>query len=192
MRPLPALALLAAGLSLAACTAAVSPEEAAFDDYADLAAEIADRWAGQPATPAGALPVFGSSTYRGTALMTIGTPITTEMRGDAQIEVDFFADEVGGSLGNWVGTVNGQDLRFYAGSVAIDDGVINVASPLPIRADFAGTLTGGTDVIVVNGELAGRFRGAAGPGAVEAKSETGSLFIVNGSVLDGSLSIIAE
>jgi hypothetical protein len=187
-------AICGAAILLAACvsTTTPTPQQAAFQTLRNETDALRDRHRGAPVTPWFNIPTRGGALYQGTAVLNLATPRPSQLLGEATITADFARNDIDGVLGNFVGRLDGQPTRFYAGTIDFSDGNINTSATNMITADIGGLLTGGGDVVAVGGGVVGNFLGAAAPQAVELKERTGTFFSYNGGAVGGNLRVLAD
>lgn len=199
------------GLAVAGLAALAGCEEFSFSDpatteeeaYLALQAEtlaLRDATEFLAVTDAVDLPVSGSATYEGTALIALDAPTggaASELIGDASIVADFEAATVTGQADGFHGTVNGGDVAAFEGTVFLSQGAIdssNVGND-QIAADVNGTLSGGGDTLVVDGAVAGNFLGDPlllneAPEALSLATDDATTFRLNGADVTGGMEII--
>lgn len=106
----------------------------------------------------GEFPTTGTATFSGTyrsVLDASGSPTT--IYGLADLTADFAGSSLSGDVDTFVGERSTGARGFYAGTVTLLNGVIGkdpaVAGSRPndLRFDYAGTLTGNGQTIVLNG-----------------------------------------
>jgi len=194
MNRLVALALFAP-LALSACDVALTQDETAYDTLSAETTRLRAAYAGVPVTTAVQMPLFGNATYDGTAVMTLDTPTRSSLIGEAAVIANFSTDRVFGTFDNFVGSLNGAPVQTFAGLLTTTNGEIDVSQSNFIQADMGGVLTGGGNVIGVDGAIIGNFLGPRAPfvpAALEAKATNTTDFTVNGLNFVGGMSIIAE
>lgn len=188
------LIALLAPLAISACDTALTPEDIAYGELSDETDGLRAQFAGVPATTAVQLPLFGSATYDGTAVVTLNTPVRSLLAGDAQVEANFAIDRVFGTFDNFVGSLNGAPVRSFDGLLTTTSGEIDVTEANFIQADFGGVLTGGGNVIGVDGALAGNFLGPRAPffpAGLQVKATNTTDFTLNGFDVSGGMLVIA-
>ena len=150
------------------------------------------------------MPDTGSATYTGVAAVVVETPATmTVLAGEASIVAEFGTNTLSGSMTNFIG-VSGPNVENppdavldgatpYAGTLAVTNGTIGSIVASGVSADFAGSLTGGGNVIVMNGTMIGQFIGNPNPLGLLMQSNDGtSTTTLNGAVVDGTAGLSAE
>lgn len=185
-------------LALAGCDEFVIVDDPT-DDYLALQDEtrsLRTAIAGLPVTEAIDIPLSGSATYDGTALIALSTAaVGSELIGDAIITADFAADTIGGSMGGFYGTIAGGPVTAFDGEIVISKGLIDVIPEHDMTGKIDGTLSGGVNELVVNATLEGNFLGDPGflneaPEAVQLNSTPESIFTLNGGVVAGEMEVI--
>ncbi|MEJ6401625.1 hypothetical protein [Yoonia sp. 2307UL14-13] len=143
---------------------------------------------GMAATETADVPITGAITYDGSVTISVETSVPIFLAGDAAITMDFAAGDVSGEMRNMFGRREGQALQDYAGTLVIADGTVDDANGWSV--DYAGTLESGSDTLVFAGQVVGSLYGAEAEAI--AGAEFGALIDVNGDIVDGSLTIVAE
>lgn len=190
--------LAAMGLALGAlgaCGDVAIEEEMTYGELVAANAEMAARVTGWPDAAAAEVPVTGSATFEGFATLVMETPRTTDLVGRATLTADFGNDSIAGTLEDFAGRVNGAAVQELDGEIAVTDGDLRVLAPSVFRADLGGLLTGGGQVLGVEGGLLGSFRAEPGSeeaGGLAALSTAGTDFTLNGQEHAGSLAIVGE
>ena len=144
---------------LAGCES--SDEASDLDDLRDRSDDniaLLDRIEDMSPSAAADVPLSGTATYEGFAGILLETPgSNTALIGDAEITADFATDEMEGRLDNFEGRVQGGGVQDFDGEITLSDGDIAVVTGSDFRANAGGVLTGGGDVIGVDGSIVGAF-----------------------------------
>lgn len=139
-----------------------------------------------------AIPASGTATYNGVAALRVGEPGNrTQLAGDAQIDFDFQQGTVAGRLDRFFGVDNTRDLAEYRGSLVLSAGEIGMTRPNAWQADYAGTINGNGDRIVLDGQIIGDFVGTPIRAATASEAD-GDSAQMNGNRESVSLEIVAE
>lgn len=155
---------------LAACSSTTTP---AVDARNEIAAEYNRQvglYATDPVVTAANLPVTGGAQYDGAIRLLVDTVGTTEILGRAEVEVDFFNDEVDAGFSDFFGRANGGAVVAWTETSAmLSDGAIDVVQPSSqfIQTTLTGALRSDNgDVLRIFGiPLDGTFRDATFPSA---------------------------
>jgi hypothetical protein len=154
--------------ALAACSGGSKPSIdptndplAPYLNYNVLDAQLQQRYKTLAYTPSDDLPKTGHATYSGVIrLLTELSSIQTELAGSLDVTVDFGGAVFSGAAS---GFVDAGD-RSYAGTLALDDGILDLyADPsTTFRAfsDLLGTLDGQGYSIRINADIYGDFHGS--------------------------------
>ncbi len=174
---------------------ATTPEEQAFLDLQDQTLSIRDEIDDLSETPYTDLPVSGGAQYVGTAVISLDTPTTSELVGDASIQVNFATDRVTGGMDGFHGMVDGGPVEAYDGTIVLSNGVIAVRDSGYIDAQANGTLTSDSHDINVGAELTGTFLGDTSgslvpPAGIDLNSDADSDFQLDFADVGGSMEII--
>lgn len=199
------------GLAVAGLAVLAGCEEFSFSDpatteeeaYLALQAEtlaLRDTTELLAVTDAVDLPVSGSATYEGTALIALDATsggAASELIGDASIVADFEAATISGQADGFYGTVDGGDVAAFEGTIFVSQGTIDSSNSGAdqIAADVNGTLSGGGDTLVVDGAVAGNFLGDPlllneAPEAVALGTDDATTFRLNGEGVTGGMEVI--
>ncbi len=200
------MSLAVAGLAvLAGCEEFSFTEPTTTEDEAYLALQaetlaLRDATEFLTVTDAVDLPVSGSATYEGTALIALDAPTggaASELIGTASITADFEAATVSGQADGFYGTVDGGDVAAFEGTIFVSQGAIDSSNSGndQISADVNGTLSGGGDTLVVDGAVAGNFLGDPlllneAPEAVGLETDDATTFRLNGEDVTGGMEVI--
>lgn len=79
--------------------------------------------------------------------------------GQANINVNFDNNTLGGSVTNLVGADRSDRIDAYTGTITINNGFIGTTTANSITANYSGTLNGNGDRIVLGGGMDGYFVG---------------------------------
>lgn len=187
-----------AGMALAALAGCevgegLTENEEMFNDLGGAFNAMDSRVAALPGSGADT-PVTGSAVFEGYAAMTLDTARTSQFVGTAEVEVDFGRGEMSGTLEDFVGQIQGGQVREFAGAMRIPDGDPDASGPGRYRADLVGALSGGGDRLEVEGGLFGRFHTDAGQpaGALRGFDDDETAFRLNGRRVEGELGIVAQ
>ncbi|MBS1304185.1 hypothetical protein [Loktanella sp. SALINAS62] len=127
----------------AAAAKALDPQVNSRLDFAEIATvakDVNDGYAAASITPKSLVPTTGRATYNGAVGGNLSVPgRTTDVAGLMQLGVDFGANRVGGTLGNFV-TRDGAEID---GTLSVNNGVLNRTSnsrQVAIFADVDGNL----------------------------------------------------
>lgn len=150
-------------------------------------------------TAAADLPVTGTASYDGTALIALDAPAggaASELIGTAVLEADFANATISGQADGFYGTVAGGEVTAFAGQVFLSQGAIDASGGDQIGADVNGTLQGGGDTLVVGGTVAGNFLGDPlllnePPAAMVLATGDDTSFVLNGTAVTGGMEIVA-
>jgi len=137
------LLLVSAALPLvAACsggvvgTDPVAARNALATEYNTLTA-----YGSAPVVNAGQLTGSGTATYDGVMRVQVDTITTTEVLGEAAVNVNFAADTVNASFGNFYGRANGQPVTAWAETTQVTaTGGLNTASGSIIQTVLNGRI----------------------------------------------------
>ncbi|NNF25114.1 MAG: hypothetical protein HKN63_09975 [Rhodobacteraceae bacterium] len=190
-------ALAARGAGLAALALTVSACSSDGTTNADKVAEFAaiTDWLEDKFNTAfleeGAIPSTGTASFTGYAGVIVGSgaePLA--LLGDASIDIDWDDDTVTGTLDDFFGVEGGAEGD-YTGSVAIVNGDFLGNQPNAFTFDYAGTLGGQGNTIVLDGSGEGILKGTPIAGLFAA-SNAGETDLLNGVETDVLLAIAAE
>jgi hypothetical protein len=180
-------------LALFSCLVACG-QVADLVQYADTADEAQDRnarVANLANTSFVSMPVAGSVIYGGHASVVYvqnGTEVA--LLGQAVVTANFTNQMISGQVDQVFGGTGLTDLQNYDGVLTFD-GQIGVRRPNSFDAVIAGTISGGGQVIAVDGPLIGDFRGM-GAQAVSAITNAQMLATVNGIEVPLRVKVTAE
>ena len=133
----------------------------------------------------GNMPSRGSAVYQGFAEIVIDTPRgDTSLLGDAVLTADFADRDMDGTLGNFVGSVNGDAVREYSGQLLLNGGIPNRGNLDPANwgTTMSGQLRSGLNQVIIAGGMGGDFRTdrqvGGQPNAIFGDSTSGTTFTV--------------
>jgi hypothetical protein len=148
--------------------------------------------------PDNAIPASGSATFTGFANVTVtqpGGPLT--LTGPATVAIDFGSRDLTGSATGFSG-VEGTTVSAYAGTIAFENGRIGrdetpptVQQPNDVRLDYAGTLTGDGNTVVLDGSASGKLKGSPIRG-LNVTAPVGETVRLNGSSAPSTFTLVAE
>ncbi len=147
-------------------------------------------------TDIASLPLTGTATYDGTALIALTTPTRdSELIGNASITADFATDILSGQMGGFYGSIDDGEVEAFDGNITISKGLIDRTDTTVIDAKVDGTLVGSTDVLDVNATLNGNFLGEPtfldeAPDGIELSATDTSVFTLNGDVVTGGMDVV--
>ncbi len=187
-----------ATLALGGCNGPIefSPETTRYLNLLSDASTLQDDVAALAATPTVDVPIAGTASYDGTALIVTEALPRTQLVGVAALEANFGANTIAGSMDDFHGIVDGGSIRAFDGELLLSNGQIIRLPVQSLAADVTGTLTGGGDTVVVDASLLGNFRGAPSAGdpappAVFLNSVAAvTTFNVNGTDQFGEMEVI--
>jgi len=151
---------------LAACNATATTDAGAFNalaaEYNDLAAD----YSATGRVGAADVALFGSATYDGAMRIQVDTVQPTDVLGEASINVNFGADTIAASFGNFFGQANGRPVEAWTETVPVRaGGVIDVSQPGQqfVQTTLSGTLRSASGNVLTLGPLPldGSFRDTA-------------------------------
>jgi hypothetical protein len=170
----------------------LSAEDQAFSALQDETTSIAAQLAPLSATPVANIPVTGSATYAGTALIAFDTPVrASELIGTADITARFGpgADTISGTLDGFYGTIDGGAVDEYDGAIQLTSGEIDRTDTTVIAVTADGILTNGDQTLNVGADLDGNFRGL-NPLGISLVSNDDSVFRLDGATVDADMEVI--
>lgn len=137
------------------------------------------------------IPHAGSATYYGFGAIYIeDQPDDGYLIGEAEVRVDFGTYAYTGEVTNMAGTVNSQASVEWDGALELSGGV-GVGHPAGLGGAVTGTLTAGSDHLVMYGPMSGTFIGSPVSGLTMNGSD-GMTTILNDEHVTGSIAVIAE
>jgi hypothetical protein len=143
------------------------------------------------------IPVTGTAVYEGFMNVDVrGAPDPFQLTGTTRITADFAASTLSGEATDFE-LRRGTLLSSASGTVTFQNGRIGqVGTPLTgdpndVRLGYVGTVTAPGNVVVLNGEAAGKFRGAPIEGLL-AESVDGHTVRLNGTDVAADVTIAAE
>lgn len=190
--PLTGLALIAVAGCEPFAFDDLSAEEQAYSALQDETASIAAELEPLSATPVANIPITGSATYAGTALIAFDTPVRdSELIGTADITARFGpgADTVSGTLDGFYGTINGGAVDEFDGAITLRGGEIDRTDTTVIAVAADGTLSNEDNSLNVQTDLDGNFLGL-NPLGVTLVSNDDSVFRLDGTAVDGDMEVI--
>jgi hypothetical protein len=164
-------------------------------------AEMQSRLEALPESPfapgSNVIPVTGTAVYEGFMNVDVsGAQDPFQLTGTTRITADFGSRTVSGEAtdfelrrGNLLSTANGT-VAFVNGEIGP---VVATAtqSPNDVSLGYVGTVSSSGAVVVMNGEAAGKFRGAPISGLL-AESADGATVALNGTDVAARVTIAAE
>ena len=107
------------------------------------------------------VPTRGEAAFQGFAVIDIATPrANSRVLGDSLLIANFGDRTIRGTLGEFVGSVNGDAVRQYDGVIQMSGGFQNSGpnDRANIGTIMNGNLRGGANVISITGGMSGFFR----------------------------------
>jgi hypothetical protein len=164
-------------------------------------AEMQSRLEALPESPFDAgsnvIPVTGTAVYEGFMNVNVtGASDPFELTGTTRITADFAASTLTGEATDFE-LRRGTLLSSASGTVTFQDGRIGqtgtplTGDPNDVRLGYVGTVTAPGNVVVLNGEATGAFRGAPIQGLL-AESADGETVRLNGTDVAADVTIAAE
>lgn len=143
------------------------------------------------------IPVTGTAVYEGFMDVNVtGASSPFQLTGTARLTADFGTRTLSGEATDFE-LRRGNLLSSTSGTITFVDGEIGpviataTQSPNDVKLGYTGTVSGGGDVVVVNGEATGKFRGAPIQGLL-AESADGATVELNGTNVAAKVTIAAE
>jgi hypothetical protein len=167
-------------------------EEQAYADLQDESAMIAAELDLLSVTPVANIPVSGSATYDGTALIALATPARpSELIGTATLTARFGpgADTISGTIDGFYGTINGGAVDAFDGEIRLTGGNIDRTDSTVLAVSANGILSNDDNSLNVGADLDGNFRGLT-PRGVVLESDDDSVFRLNGPAVSGDMEVI--
>ena len=155
-------------MALSGCQSSTGPApEPGFTQEAYSFVDTGTQLSGVFNTAFTGMPVSGSAGFVGQSGMVMTSAAGDDylFLGDAAMLADFQNATMAGTMGSFRGVVlpggagPAGAVTDYAGTILLSGGSIGVARPNDFDGDFAGTLTGGGNVIFVTGDIYGDFKG---------------------------------
>lgn len=175
----------------------IDPDVTAFTALQDETLALRDEVEFLTVATASEIPITGSATYDGTALIALDSIVDgSELIGDAVITADFANDTVSGGMSDFYGTINGGDVTAFAGELFIGKSEIDTSGGDQITAKLDGALQGGSNTLNVNATLNGNFLTDniitnEPPEAMSLESSAASILTLNGVETAGGIEVIA-
>ncbi len=147
------------------------------------------------------LPLTGSATYTGYALVTLDdVAVQASVIGVGDVTAEFADGTIAGQFDDFVGlldpkggVLDGDVDSYFDGTLLITDGQIGSTGPGAVTAGISGTLTGGGVQVGVDAELTGDFydslQNGDAPDSLSASDTVGSEFTYNGTAVSGGIGL---
>ena len=170
-----------------------------FDHDLSKAQVMEDRIGALSRSPFDIFVAAGQVTYIGYATVGVATADQTiNLVGETRIAADFDSNAVTGTMTGFIGQATPAgggvvNTAPYSGAIDLSSGLVDGPNrPNQFGADFAGTLTGGGNVIAIDGAMIGDFHGGPLRNGVLGVS-TGGLTTaeVNGVTATADLAVAA-
>ena len=158
-----------------------APSTNALQARLDAAATARRTVSALSSTPRANVPVSGSSTFSGPALLKVSRGTASySIVGDSRLNLDFGSRQMSGGITNLQGQ-RGNGTTFSApGRITYDTGAIRAGQNV-FTLDYDGNLSVGNDRIALNGTAVGGILGANGS-AIQALDGTPGTDIVKNSI----------
>jgi hypothetical protein len=194
------LAAAAALLALAACdgdggTGSLGGGSTGPDSFADMKERL-DKLPDTPFAPPGnAIPNTGTAVFNGYMNVNItGAADPFQLTGITRITADFANSTLSGDATAFEAQ-RGTLVSTYGGTITFENGRIGrvglTGDPNDVRLGYTGSLSAPASVVVLNGEAAGKLKGAPIQGLV-AESAPGEVVRLNGTDAAARITIVAE
>lgn len=139
----------------AAATAFAAQVDSFVEDVADVNGRPLDDY---NFTAFVSVPTTGTATYSG--LINVNAGATANLTAGLSLDADFVTKKLTADQTTDFYANTGGTLEAYAGELAFSNGVIGARGvDNAARLDIAGTLTGATNTVVVDGEIFGKLVG---------------------------------
>lgn len=180
----PTLGALGLAIVVAGCDGGAGSMTAAqnFADLGDQNASLERSIDETFPTPSILFPT-GVQTYDGVTSIVLNTPTQSVLLGETAIRANFTDRTVSGLAENFVGQIDGSDMREFDGHLRIREGAIYSVGERLVWAWTSGILESGTDRISVSGAVRGNFYGFGGE-LIEADIVDDAVVTLNGRRAD--------